>query len=94
MIFSCICQYSVEAELGKVGGKEEHIVVEDASAAFTDPDDVPPFSDAYFTICARQGFMPGESPPLVITAMFIGFLLSAAQAFRAEPSCGQDGSRN
>ena len=32
---------SVEAELGKVGGKEEHIVVEDASATFTDPDDVP-----------------------------------------------------
>ena len=27
--------------MGKVGGKEEHIVVEDASAAFTDPDDVP-----------------------------------------------------
>ncbi len=32
---------SVEAELGKVGGKEENIVVTDASAAFTDPDDVP-----------------------------------------------------
>lgn len=31
---------SVEAELGKVGGKEENIVVEDASATFTDPDDV------------------------------------------------------
>lgn len=34
---------SVEAELGKVGGKEENIVVEDASAAFTDPADVPRF---------------------------------------------------
>lgn len=32
---------SVEAELGKVGGKEEHIVVDDMSATFTDPDDVP-----------------------------------------------------
>lgn len=34
--FNC----SVEAELGKVGGKEENIVVDDASAAFTDPADV------------------------------------------------------
>ncbi|MDR0551640.1 MAG: class II fructose-bisphosphate aldolase [Spirochaetaceae bacterium] len=32
---------SVEAELGKVGGKEEHIVVEDRSATFTDPAEVP-----------------------------------------------------
>ncbi|MCG8484224.1 MAG: class II fructose-bisphosphate aldolase [Clostridia bacterium] len=31
---------SVEAELGKVGGKEDNIVVDDASAAFTNPDDV------------------------------------------------------
>jgi len=38
-IYSC----SVEAELGKVGGKEENIVVDDASAAFTDPADVPHF---------------------------------------------------
>lgn len=34
---------SVEAELGKVGGKEDNIVVADASAAFTDPADVPRF---------------------------------------------------
>ncbi len=34
---------SVEAELGKVGGKEDNIVVSDASAAFTDPADVPRF---------------------------------------------------
>ncbi len=34
---------SVEAELGKVGGKEEQIVVSDASATFTDPADVPRF---------------------------------------------------
>ncbi|MDR1256895.1 MAG: class II fructose-bisphosphate aldolase [Spirochaetaceae bacterium] len=32
---------SVEAELGKVGGKEEHIVVDDMTATFTDPKDVP-----------------------------------------------------
>jgi ketose-bisphosphate aldolase len=32
---------SVEAELGKVGGKEEHVVVDDLTAAFTDPKDVP-----------------------------------------------------
>ncbi|GHT78033.1 fructose-bisphosphate aldolase [Spirochaetia bacterium] len=31
---------SVEAELGKVGGKEEHIEVSDMSATFTDPADV------------------------------------------------------
>ncbi len=31
---------SVEAELGKVGGKEENIVVDDRSATFTDPKDV------------------------------------------------------
>ncbi len=45
MIVDFAKQYgcSVEAELGKVGGKEENIVVEDASAAFTDPDDVPRF---------------------------------------------------
>jgi ketose-bisphosphate aldolase len=34
---------SVEAELGRVGGKEEHIVVEDRTAAFTVPSDVPRF---------------------------------------------------
>jgi ketose-bisphosphate aldolase len=34
---------SVEAELGKVGGKEEQIQVDDISAAFTDPADVPRF---------------------------------------------------
>lgn len=34
---------SVEAELGKVGGKEENIVVDDASATFTDPADVKRF---------------------------------------------------
>lgn len=34
---------SVEAELGKVGGKEENIVVSDAKAAFTQPSDVPRF---------------------------------------------------
>lgn len=34
---------SVEAELGKVGGKEENVVVEDASATFTDPADVKRF---------------------------------------------------
>jgi ketose-bisphosphate aldolase len=32
---------SVEAELGKVGGKEEHIVVEARTAAFTVPSEVP-----------------------------------------------------
>jgi ketose-bisphosphate aldolase len=32
---------SVEAELGKVGGKEDNIVVEDRTAAFTAPSDVP-----------------------------------------------------
>ncbi|MDR1469762.1 MAG: class II fructose-bisphosphate aldolase [Spirochaetaceae bacterium] len=32
---------SVEAELGKVGGKEDHVVVDDMSATFTDPEDVP-----------------------------------------------------
>jgi ketose-bisphosphate aldolase len=32
---------SVEAELGKVGGKEDHVVVDDMSASFTDPEDVP-----------------------------------------------------
>jgi ketose-bisphosphate aldolase len=32
---------SVEAELGKVGGKEEHVAVDDRTAAFTDPRDVP-----------------------------------------------------
>lgn len=34
---------SVEAELGKVGGKEEHINVDERSATFTDPADVPRF---------------------------------------------------
>jgi ketose-bisphosphate aldolase len=34
---------SVEAELGKVGGKEEQVVVSDMSATFTDPADVPRF---------------------------------------------------
>ena len=37
--FNC----SVEAELGKVGGKEDYIVVDDKAAAFTDPADVPRF---------------------------------------------------
>jgi ketose-bisphosphate aldolase len=32
---------SVEAELGRVGGKEDHVVVEDHTAAFTAPSDVP-----------------------------------------------------
>jgi ketose-bisphosphate aldolase len=32
---------SVEAELGKVGGKEDNIVVDDMTATFTDPKDVP-----------------------------------------------------
>jgi len=43
--FAGIYGCSVEAELGKVGGKEDNIVVEDASAAFTDPADVPRFVD-------------------------------------------------
>ena len=34
---------SVEAELGRVGGKEEQIQVSDKEAAFTDPNDVPRF---------------------------------------------------
>jgi ketose-bisphosphate aldolase len=34
---------SVEAELGKVGGKEDNIVVEDRTAAFTVPSEVPRF---------------------------------------------------
>lgn len=34
---------SVEAELGKVGGKEENIVVSDEKATFTQPSDVPRF---------------------------------------------------
>jgi fructose-1,6-bisphosphate aldolase class II len=34
---------SVEAELGKVGGKEENVVVDEREAAFTNPADVPRF---------------------------------------------------
>ena len=34
---------SVEAELGMLGGREENVVVEDASATMTNPDDVPRF---------------------------------------------------
>jgi len=34
---------SVEAELGRIGGREEHILVDDMSAALTDPDAVPRF---------------------------------------------------
>jgi ketose-bisphosphate aldolase len=34
---------SVEAELGKVGGKEDNIVVEDSTATFTVPSEVPRF---------------------------------------------------
>lgn len=34
---------SVEAELGKIGGREEQIVVDEDSAAFTNPEDVPYF---------------------------------------------------
>jgi ketose-bisphosphate aldolase len=34
---------SVEAELGRVGGKEEQIQVSEKEAAFTDPNDVPRF---------------------------------------------------
>ncbi|MDR1835844.1 MAG: class II fructose-bisphosphate aldolase [Fusobacteriaceae bacterium] len=41
--FARIYGCSVEAELGKVGGKEENIVVADASATFTDPADVTRF---------------------------------------------------
>lgn len=36
---------SVEAELGRVGGKEEQIQVSEKDAAFTDPNDVPRFVD-------------------------------------------------
>jgi ketose-bisphosphate aldolase len=36
---------SVEAELGKVGGKEDQIKVDDRTATFTDPADVPRFVD-------------------------------------------------
>lgn len=34
---------SVEAELGKLGGREENVVVEDREAMFTNPKDVPEF---------------------------------------------------
>lgn len=34
---------SVEAELGKVGGKEEHVEVSERAATMTDPSDVPRF---------------------------------------------------
>lgn len=34
---------SVEAELGRVGGREEEVIVDEASAAFTNPEDVPDF---------------------------------------------------
>jgi len=34
---------SVEAELGRIGGKEDHINVSEASCAFTEPDVVPQF---------------------------------------------------
>jgi ketose-bisphosphate aldolase len=34
---------SVEAELGKVGGKEDYVEVDERTAAFTDPADVPRF---------------------------------------------------
>ena len=34
---------SVEAELGMLGGREENVVVEDSSAAMTNPEDVPRF---------------------------------------------------
>jgi ketose-bisphosphate aldolase len=34
---------SVEAELGKVGGKEENVVVDEREASFTNPADVPHF---------------------------------------------------
>ena len=34
---------SVEAELGMLGGREENVVVEEASAAMTNPEDVPRF---------------------------------------------------
>lgn len=38
--FAALYGCSVEAELGMLGGREEDIVVEDASASFTDPRDV------------------------------------------------------
>ncbi len=38
--FAAIYGCSVEAELGKLGGREEDIVVDEASALFTNPDDV------------------------------------------------------
>lgn len=41
--FASIYNCSVEAELGKLGGREEDIVVDDASASFTNPADVPRF---------------------------------------------------
>ncbi len=41
--FACLYGCSVEAELGRVGGKEDNIVVDDPSAAFTDPAAVPRF---------------------------------------------------
>lgn len=34
---------SVEAELGKLGGREENVEVQDADKAYTNPDDVPRF---------------------------------------------------
>ena len=34
---------SVEAELGKLGGREENVVVDDADKAYTNPEDVPRF---------------------------------------------------
>jgi len=34
---------SIEAELGKIGGKEEYVVVEDRAVTFTEPSDVPRF---------------------------------------------------
>lgn len=34
---------SVEAELGKIGGREEHIVVDEAESMLTDPKSVPEF---------------------------------------------------
>ena len=34
---------SVEAELGKLGGREENVVVSDSEKAYTNPDDVPRF---------------------------------------------------
>ena len=35
----------MEAELGRIGGKEEQIRVSEKETAFTDPDDVPRFVD-------------------------------------------------